>query len=700
METVKEKNLYGRIYLAEGKKSIVLDADPHVMGRIRSFFISAHATHQKGEYTHNPLMMAVNLNNCRDLTWLMDRYDFEVDSDTLEVLKEKSNEFDKVSQNILKATKNSANIISQHKGNLKLTLEPRPDQHVFYNMVIEEGITKKILNADDMGAGKTLQACMVMSSPKARPALLVVPNSIYIEWAKRLQTLIPDAEVFGIDGFSPVTIPETTDVILTTYNRMAKHQDSIVAFGIKSVIYDEVQDLRADNTIKYGVAKTLSTFAEYSIGLSGTPLYNLGIEAFNVLDVIYPGALGEKAGFQREWCAGNSVNDTVALNRFLINNGLMIRRNREKTEGTTTTVVRMDCSIKDLKEVQDVAKMLSLNILKGDVSTIFQNHRELDWRLRQATGIAKARSVAEFVRMLVSSGETVLMAGWHRAFWDIIEKELKDLGIAFVTGEESAQQKNDSIEKFKRGEVKILGTSLRSIAGVDGLQYCCSCVVIGELDWSYKPIEQIITRVDRPGQNENVSVYFLVVDSGSDPFILETLDVKEGQSSGILDGKLDHGMLLADGSNESNERARKMAMAYLESIGEEFIPQKQRTGLLGKVSEGLSRIKYPRTSEYAMQEAINEILPDLIGGAVLEREKRISQKSRLDFFVTEGNERIVVECKNNSRNKSAAYKQIRRYIKEVNPTSVIMVAPWTGVSDFEVDGVQVVVINVSNQTLG
>ncbi|WP_189654688.1 GIY-YIG nuclease family protein [Paracoccus mutanolyticus] len=47
--------------------------------------------------------------------------------------------------------------------------------------------------------------------------------------------------------------------------------------------------------------------------------------------------------------------------------------------------------------------------------------------VRQETGVAKARSVAAYVRTLVEAGEPVLLGGWHRAVYDIWNQVLVDL---------------------------------------------------------------------------------------------------------------------------------------------------------------------------------------------------------------------------------------------------------------------------------
>jgi hypothetical protein len=43
---------------------------------------------------------------------------------------------------------------------------------------------------------------------------------------------------------------------------------------------------------------------------------------------------------------------------------------------------------------------------------------DFDWKMRQATGIAKAPYVAEFVKLLLESEQKVVLFGWHRDVYD------------------------------------------------------------------------------------------------------------------------------------------------------------------------------------------------------------------------------------------------------------------------------------------
>ncbi len=70
--------------------------------------------------------------------------------------------------------------------------------------------------------------------------------------------------------------------------------------------------------------------------------------------------------------------------------------------------------------------------------------------------------------------------------------------------------------------------------GLDGLQNRSNIVVIGELDWSPMVHNQLIGRLDRDGQQEQVTAIYLVSDFGSDPLIIDMLGIKSSQSHNII----------------------------------------------------------------------------------------------------------------------------------------------------------------------
>ncbi|MBE0508591.1 MAG: hypothetical protein IBX50_18050, partial [Marinospirillum sp.] len=80
---------------------------------------------------------------------------------------------------------------------------------------------------------------------------------------------------------------------------------------------------------------------------------------------------------------------------------------------------------------------LALRVLTGGFADAGNAAREFDMKMRQMTGIAKAKHSAAFVRMLVESGQPVILYGWHHEVYEIWEQELRDLNPVFYTGKQS-----------------------------------------------------------------------------------------------------------------------------------------------------------------------------------------------------------------------------------------------------------------------
>lgn len=109
------------------------------------------------------------------------------------------------------------------------------------------------------------------------------------------------------------------------------------------------------------------------------------------------------------------------------------------------------------------------------------------------------------------------------------------------------------------GDTNLMIISLRSGAGLDGLQYRFSDLVVGELDWSPGVHQQLIWRLDREGQENPVSAHFLVSEDGSDPVVISRLGIKSSEQHGVNDPHLAPEPVHTDVSN-----LVALAQRYLE----------------------------------------------------------------------------------------------------------------------------------------
>lgn len=559
-----------------------VQVEPHVAIRLRRLF-------KKAGNQHGVIKLAATDEVSRDLQWFASRYpiDFEP-AQALELraaaFEERTRMFDALLTG--RATPRA----------FDLAIPPREYQRVAAELALQSG---GLLIADDLGVGKTVSAIAALSDPDTRPALVVTLTHLPKQWERELQRFAPSLRVHRLRKGTPYDIgaklrgrrkapskkqlgllpPEEAahrlpDVIVTNYHKLSGWAD-VLAGKVRTVIFDEVQELRREESAKYKAAEHIAKGCDYRIGLSATPVYNYGIEFFNVMDVLRPGALGSRGEFIAEWCKGAyhqdsnkvPIADPKAFGTYVREAGLMIRRTRadvgRELPPLTRSVVHVDADEKALDAVSADAAELARIILAQDAAwqQKGQATRDFDMKLRQATGISKAPYVAEFVKLLVEQGEKVVLYAWHREVYSILSDRLRDCRPVFYTGTESAARKDESVRSFVEGDSKVLVMSLRAGAGLDGLQGHCRNVVFGELDWSPGVHEQAIGRVHRDGQAEPVVAYFLVSDAGTDPVMMDVLGLKREQVEGLRNPNAELVESIA------TDAVKRLAESYLKQRG-------------------------------------------------------------------------------------------------------------------------------------
>lgn len=435
-----------------------------------------------------------------------------------------------------------------------LALPPREYQRVAADLALTSG---GLLLADDLGIGKTVSAIAMLTDRRTLPALVVTLTHLPRQWRAELARFAPHLHVHVLTKGRPYDLQRGhrgkrepfPDVIIANYHKLGGWAETL-AGRVRAVIFDEVQELRHSGTTKYEAAEQIAHAGGFRMGLSATPIHNYGGEIYNVLNCIAPGALGTKTEFHAEWCEvvvqGSRTKAIIkkpeAMGVYLRDQGLLLRRTRADVGRELPPLVKVphyvgsDMSALDSLSAS-VAELCRIVLSEdADNAARMRAGGELDWRLRQATGLAKAPFVADFVRLLVESGESVVLYGWHHAVYDVWRDRLKDLNPVSFTGAESVPQKEAAKQAFLSGESKVLIMSLRSGAGLDGLQRRGRTVVFGELDWSFAVHEQCTGRIHRDEQGAQVVAYYLMSEEGSDPVIADVLGLKEAQLVGVRDG--------------------------------------------------------------------------------------------------------------------------------------------------------------------
>lgn len=554
---------YGTVTYDPDRKRWCVNCEPQVRARIKRVFPKIWAR-------ANTIELVDNIDAGRDLAWFLERYPMEMSAVDGRRLRERDRQHRQLVDDIGRVL--GANY--QPKG-VELAVPLRGYQSVAVDLCRR---VFGLLLTDELGVGKTASAIGVLANQDARPALVVTLTHLPRQWQREIERFVPGLKIHVLQKTSPykLTGPDGAfpDVLISSYHKLHGWCDEL-AGKMRTVVFDEAHELRRDVSNRYKAAVEIATPATYRMGLTGTPVFNYGGDLWNVVDAINPGALGDWQSFAIEWCSGiedkakAKIADTTALNAYLREQGIMLRRTRKdvgrELPPLSTIPFAIDADTAELDKVRgDAGNLAKIILAQGGMGIDkMRAAEELSWRLRQATGIAKAPFVADFVSMLVEQGEPVLLYGWHREVYDIWRERLKDLEPVFFTGTETPKQKQASQDAFVDGKTKVLIMSLRAGAGIDGLQKVCRTVVHGEFDWAHAVHVQGTGRVFRDGQTEPVTAYFPYAEIGSDPVIMDVLGVKRGQLDGILGTNVDRVVE----SNADPDHIKKLAEDYLARHG-------------------------------------------------------------------------------------------------------------------------------------
>jgi hypothetical protein len=509
----------------------------------------------------------------RDLEWVLERWPLDVSDEDRARLVAAADEHREREEHVLR-------ILSGDRPHLDLLEPARPARE--YQLVAADLalVSGSLLLADDLGLGKSMSGLLVLRDPARLPALVVCPTHLPRQWVSELALTLPWLKAHILRSGQPYDIANTRemkgedpDVLIVNYHKIRGWADHLPGL-VRTVIFDEAQELRRANSDKYNAAARIADAAELRMGLTATPVYNYAGEIYNIMSILAPEALGSREEFAREWGHTSwheklQVRDPRALGTYLRDQGLMLRRTRQDVGRELPEVVRVPHTVSADENVYEQlmagAVDLAEIVLHGERKQAFLAAGELDWETRRATGVSKAPYVAEFVKMLLESERKVVLFGWHRDVYDIWLRRLAAFNPVLYTGSESPAQKEESKRRFLHEDpddeetgkdaCRVFIMSLRSGAGLDGLQAVTNVAVFGELDWSPGMHDQCIGRLHRDGQGDQVIAYFLNSSIGSDPIVMDVLGIKRMQSEPLRDPDAE----LIQEAEDVRGRVRKLA---------------------------------------------------------------------------------------------------------------------------------------------
>ena len=420
------------------------------------------------------------------------------------------------------------------------------------------------LLADEMGLGKTVQTLSYVSTEKQTfPVLIVAPLVTLNNWEREIAKFLKKKSRNGriIESESPsVTLIRTgkskelpkTDIYVINYELLLKRSEDIEKLGIRTIVCDEVHNLRSKTTQKYKAVKKLAALptVNYRIGLSGTPIYNRGSEIWPIIDILKPGLLGSFKEFCEYFCYVNDNGKAIVLEnkRASLRNELqkhvMLRRKKSDVLKELKDKVRYKEVIASdtdyyLEELDKIWKKLETE--QKEATTEFSKsasyHRAIQSE-RQIAGVAKLPHVINFVKNIMEIEESVVVFCHHKVIHKLLHESLQEFSPVSIIGGQSDNLRQDQIDKFQKGESKLMIAGIR--AGNVGINLTrAKYVIFAELDWSPAIHRQAEDRLHRIGQKNTVFAYYLIGNGTLDDHVASILVDKSYEIDAIMDETVD-----------------------------------------------------------------------------------------------------------------------------------------------------------------
>jgi superfamily II DNA or RNA helicase len=449
----------------------------------------------------------------------------------------------------------------------------------------------RVLLADEVGLGKTIEACMILKEYTLRGmaghVLILTPPSLVGQWEEELRTKFGMEFAISHDALfrdDPAAFWAQPRIIASLASaRTVRHFEWVTGTPRDLVIVDEAHHLKDRRSRNWQVVDALQK--RFLLLLSATPVQNNLVELYNLLTLLKPGVFKTESDFKASYVTPRQPRSPSNRDRLqALMRDVMIRNTRALVDVKLPPRQALTVRVEPDDAERDCYALLSDALREACRMPTAGHHRMALNHLLQAAGSSPAAAEAALGRLAKGEcpGEWTALRDRYtalggksaktRALMDILRRNpsekkmvfarynatldslaaaLEAEGIAYARfdGHLSGLQKDAAIAEF-RDNVPVL---LCSEAGGEGrnVQFC-NTLVNFDLHWNPQAIEQRIGRVHRIGQTREVFVFNLSVRHTLEDRLLAILDEKinmfelvVGEIQAIL-GELDEDHDLAD----------------------------------------------------------------------------------------------------------------------------------------------------------
>lgn len=409
----------------------------------------------------------------------------------------------------------------------------------------------RALVGDEMGLGKTIQAIAFLQlHPEYRPAIILCPASLKLNWAKEIQmTMSGDVRIQILEGKTPYRLHG--NIIIVNYDILSNWVKSLLAYNPMIIVADECHYFKSNSALRTKAVKLLAKPVPHFIALSGTPIINRPIEIYNALSIINSSVIPGFWEFAKKYCGAvhngfgwdfTGATNTEELHKILTNT-IMIRRKKadvlKDLPDKIHSIVPMTLSNQQEYNSIESDVIEYLRRAKGEAAADKASNAETMVQielLKQAAVRGKLNAVMNWIDDFLESDEKLVLFMTHKFVVDALMARYGTMAVKIVGGMTTAEKEASKDQFQTNPKVKLIFGNIDAM-GVGWTLTASSNVGFIEYPWTPGQLKQGEDRCHRIGQKYTVNVHMFVAPGTVEEEIAELLDKKTKVLDAVLDGK-------------------------------------------------------------------------------------------------------------------------------------------------------------------
>lgn len=474
------------------------------------------------------------------------------------------------------------------------------EQHV-YDIAIDSDTVHNFVcnNIIVHNCGKTMIATLVGTSINT-PKLVIVPESLRLNWRKEIRNLTPDANIrllYSKDKFD-LDKDHLPDWTIAGYATVSKYAEQLKEIGYKCIFIDEAHNCKAVSNYGKPASKraeavlNLCEQAEYVYPMTGTPIPTRNKDLFNIfrmLDVEEVGGVkmgqkwsfynfgtkycnGHNNGFGWE-CEGNTNSDQLhtCLQPY------MVRRLKKDVLPDLTKQRVFIPTETTSREYKDIEKRLH-DMQDGDT------YMGLAMTGRHVLSREKVKPAIDLAESLLEEDKSVVIVSNFNETLDTVMEKFKD-DCCSIRGGMTDKAKQQAIDDFQSGRKHVC--ALNIIAGGVGVTLTkAHDMVICDYDWTPSNMAQVEDRICRAGQTEGCNIHYIYCENSIlDTTFVNMITSKSANIDKVVDGA-ENTMDLSEGVTFMKELQRRVESDRLNKFKDDIIPKLSENHTVTKTEDG------------------------------------------------------------------------------------------------------------------